>query len=226
MQLRESYVERGPVVLGDAELVALVLGTGTAGSPVLAVARDLLDRFGGVGGLRLAETAELAGVRGIGLAQAVRVHAALQLGRRAMTRHTHRAPIQSPQQARDWLTPHLVGLADEELHGLYLDRRRRVLGHRVLTRGSQAFTIVDPRQVFRVGVKLGASGVILAHNHPSGDPEPSAQDRDVTARVCRAGRVLGLPLLDHLVIASGGWTSLAERGDVPELPAELPLWAS
>lgn len=225
MQLRETYVERGAGTAGDAELTALVLGTGTAGRPALVVARALLDHFGGVEGLRLAEAHQIATVPGIGLAKAVRVHAALQLGRRGLYRSEFAASICSSHAAHEWLAPHLLGLVDEELHGLYLDRRRRVIAHRVLTRGNQAFTIVDPRQIFRVGMAVAASGVILAHNHPSGDCEPSSQDRDVTQRVARAGRILGLPLLDHLVIAANGWTSLAERGDVPQGVSELPMWA-
>jgi DNA repair protein RadC len=100
---------------------------------------------------------------------------------------------------------------------LFLDRRRRLLAHRALTRGSDAFTVVDPRQVFRVAVGCSASAVILAHNHPSGDPTPSRQDEDVTRRVVQAGRTLGIPVLDHLVVAGARYVSLAESGAVPEL---------
>ncbi|MCA9566709.1 MAG: JAB domain-containing protein [Myxococcales bacterium] len=119
-----------------------------------------------------------------------------------------------------------AGLEVEELHGLYLDRRRTVVARRTLTRGSHAFTIVDPRQIYRVALQLGASAVILAHNHPSDDPEPSPQDIDVTARVARAGRVLGVPLLDHLVITRGRWTSLAALGHVPVTAEIASGWTS
>jgi DNA repair protein RadC len=106
----------------------------------------------------------------------------------------------------------LRALEHEELHALYLDRRNRPMAVRALTRGSDAFTIVDPRQVFRPAVRLGALAVILAHNHPSGDPSPSPADLEVTRRVDRAGKVLGIRLLDHLVITAGAETSIAERG--------------
>lgn len=215
MRLRETYLQAGPTGLGDPELLALVLGTGTTGQTALEVARALIDRFDGVGGVLAAEPRELGDVRGVGMARAIRIHAALQLGRRALGRRVDRPVIRSADDAHACFEPGLVGLADEELHGLFLDRRRAVLGRRVLTRGCHAFTIVDPRQIFRVALQLGASAVILAHNHPSDDPTPSPQDVDVTARVARAGRVLGVPLLDHLVVARGAWVSLAQRGHLP-----------
>ena len=215
MRLRETYLHTGPRELGDPELLALVLGTGTRGETALDVARSLIDRFGDLGGVLGAEPQQLGDVRGVGMARAVRIHAALQLGRRALGRRVDRPVIRSAGDAHAALEMGLVGLADEELHGLFLDRRRAVLGQRVLTRGCHAFTIVDPRQIFRVALQLGASAVILAHNHPSDDPTPSEQDVDVTARVARAGRVLGVPLLDHLVVARGAWVSLAQRGHLP-----------
>ncbi|MEZ4320964.1 MAG: DNA repair protein RadC [Myxococcota bacterium] len=224
MGLREDYVQRGPGPLGDAEIVALVLGTGVRGTPAIGVARDVLDAFGGVGGLRDAEPRELSETHGLGPARAIRLHAALQLGRRALSASTTGSSIRTPEAAHRVLAPDLMGRADEELHGLFLDRRRRVIGHRVLTRGSHAFTIVDPRQVFRVALKLGASAVILAHNHPSGDPTPSAMDRDITDRVAAAGRVLGVPLLDHLVLGGSRWTSLASEGAIAGIGPDIPLW--
>ncbi len=228
MGLREDYVQRGAQPLGDAELLALVLGTGVAGRPALHVARDALDRLGGVHGLRDAEAHELAGLHGIGPARAVRLHAALQLGRRALGPRGFDAVIRTPEAAFAILGPALEGRADEELHGLFLDRRRRVLVHRMLTVGSHAFTIVDPRQVYRVALKVGASAVVLAHNHPSGDPAPSSMDRDITERVAAAGRVLGVPLLDHLVVGAGRFTSLAAEGAIPgthgSASGSVPLW--
>lgn len=100
------------------------------------------------------------------------------------------------------------------------------MAHRRLTHGSDAFTVVEPRQVFRYAVGLGASAVILAHNHPSGDPTPSAQDREVTTRVARAGALLGLPLLDHLVAGDGAWVSLAAEGLLPTWGPPPPSWTA
>lgn len=224
MGLRERYLHDGPSPLGDAEILALVLGTGTQGTPAIGVARGLLDRFGGVGALLQAEPAELAEAHGIGRARAIQLHAALELGRRARRVEALGRPVTTPDEAYAILGPPLHGLEDEELHALFLDRRRRVVVHRALTRGSHAFTIVDARQIFRLAVRTAASAVVLAHNHPSGDPEPSAQDRDVTHAIARAGKVLGVPLLDHLVVTDSGYTSMAERGHVPPGSGDRLIW--
>ena len=226
MQLRETFVNRGPTGLSDAELLALVLGTGTRGMNALSVATALLDAFGGLTGLRHAEPTELAAHHGMGVARAVRVSAAIRMGTRSLRGPDTTSPCTTPEHARDVLAPALAGLEDEELHGLFLDRRRRPLATRQLTRGSHAFTIVDPRQIYRSALKLGASAVILAHNHPSGDPTPSACDLDVTERVARAGKVLGVPLLDHLVIADRAFRSIAADGHLPQTSATGTLWTA
>jgi DNA repair protein RadC len=210
---RELYACAGPQGLGDVELVALLLGTGSAGRCTLSIAGDLVDRFGGLAGLAQAEPTALQGVPGVGPARAVRVHAALEAGRRATTGAGVRPdPVITPDEAVSWLRPALVGLPHEELHALYLDRRGRPLARRLLTRGSDGFTVVDPRQIFRPAVALGAVSVILAHNHPSGDPTPSAMDREVTRRTTRAGGVLGIQLADHLVFGGEAWVSMAAEG--------------
>jgi len=217
MPARETYLSSGPTRAGDAELVALVLGTGLPGKSALCLAGDVLQRFGDLRGVATASVHELCDIKGLGPARAVRLHAALHAGRRSLVQGELGAPVRSPAEAFAILSPVLQGLVDEELHALFLDRRRRLLAHRALTRGSDAFTVVDPRQVFRLAVGCRAGAVILAHNHPSGDPTPSRQDEDVTRRVVRAGHTLGIPLLDHLVVAGRRYVSLAELGSVPEL---------
>jgi DNA repair protein RadC len=208
MRRRERYLLDGPAGLGDAELLALLLETGAGGRSALAIAADLLDRAGGLHGLARRQPQEWLGIGGVGAARAVRVHAALELGRRALAGGPPHDVVTDAADAYAVLAPSLDGLMDEELHALYLDRRNRPLARRRLTRGSDALTVVEPRQVFRIAVGVGAAAVILAHNHPSGDPTPSAQDREVTDRVARAGSVLGIPLLDHLVVGRGGFVSL------------------
>jgi len=226
MRPRERYAHRGPTSFGDIELLGLVVGTGTSTRSSAEVAAALVGRFGGLAGVAGASVAELQGLHGVGLASAVRIHAAMQLGRRSLVRPEAERAVTSVAEAVRRLQPPLTGLVDEELHGLYLDRRRRPVAQRMLTRGSDAFTVVDPRQIFRVAVQVGASGVILAHNHPSGDPTPSAQDHDVTERVAAAGRVLGIPLLDHLVVGDHGVVSLAERGQLPAWRPGPPGWTA
>lgn len=226
MRRRERYAVEGGEGVGDAELVALVLETGASGRGALQIAAELLERFGGLPGLASRQPHELRDVGGIGLARAVRLHAALTAGRRSYGAGDRELPVTDPAAAFAWLSPALRGLVDEELHALYLDRRRRPVARRCLTRGNDGFTVVDPRQVFRVAVGVGASGVILAHNHPSGDPTPSPQDRDVTSRVAQAGRVLGIPLLDHLVVGGDRYVSLAAEGELPSWSPIPPSWTA
>jgi len=227
MNHRERYACQGADRFGDTELVALLLGTGRVGKTALQVAADLLTEFGGLGRLAAAPVPALCRQPGIGLAKAVRLHAALEVGRRAMMLPVLASePINCPDLAHAHLSPMLKGRPFEALVGLYLNRRHRMLAMRELTRGSESLTIVDPRQIFRMGLSMGASAVILAHNHPSGDPSPSDQDRDVTTRVAQSGRVLGLRLLDHLVIAGDEYVSLAQEGVLPRWITPNELWTT
>lgn len=224
MQLRERYQYGDPQTFATAELLALILGTGTPGRSALSVASDLLNHFETLHNLVSAETRQLQQIDGIGPVRALRLHAALQLGRRAAQQPSPPVGmVEAIDDAVALLGPPLQGRQTEALHALYLDRRHRPLTHRQLTEGSDGCTVVDPRQIFRPAVQLGASAVILAHNHPSGDPSPSQQDRMVTRRVEQAGRVLGITLLDHLIFAGDQWTSLAARGWVQAAP-QAPGW--
>lgn len=223
MRAREQYVAGDPASFGEPELLALALGTGVSGRSALEVAASVLMRFGSLRAVADAPAAALAEVPGVGPARAIRVHAALQAGRRSLRQPADVEVVSSPAAAFALLGPPLRALPEEELHAIYLDRRQRLLGRRALTRGSDAFTVVDPRQVFRPAIAWRASAVILAHNHPSGDPEPSRQDLDVTHRVAEAGRVLGVRLQDHLVVGDVSWVSMSERGALPHY-APGPLW--
>lgn len=210
---REDYLLSVPEHFDDVGLLALILTTGATGRPARAIAQDALLRFGDLAGLAQAPVSALQGVPGLGPARAVQLHAALAAGRRSLSRTTpDSAPIGDPEQAARALRPGLVGLDHEELHALYLDSRHRLVARRTLSVGTDAHTIVDPRQVFRPAVQCGAPKVIVAHNHPSGDCRPSEADRDVTRRLVEAGRVLGVELLDHLIVTDAATTSLAAEG--------------
>lgn len=209
MRRRERYLLEGPTPFSDAELIALVIETGARGRSALQIAVDLLEQGGGLQRLARMQPHEWVGIEGVGQARAVRVHAALELARR-VSRHDApaEAPVTSAADAFALLGPGLYGLAQEELHALFLDRRHRPMAHRKLTAGSDALTVVEPRQVFRLAIGLGATSVILAHNHPSGDPTPSPEDRAVNERVARVGQVVGVQLLDHLVVGGRSFVSL------------------
>ncbi|MEL6349515.1 MAG: DNA repair protein RadC [Myxococcota bacterium] len=210
MEPRERFTRFGPTRFGDAELLSLIIG---AGAPAMAaVARTLLARFGDLSALADADVSELTQVPGLGPARAVQLLAAMEVGKRSMLPTLHKPQVRSAAEAYELLYAQLSGRPQEMLYAIYLNRRKAVLAVRQLTVGNDAHTIVDPRQVYRRAVRSNAAAVIVAHNHPSGDAEPSAQDLAVTRRLAEAGAVVGVELLDHLIIGAGCYTSLADRG--------------
>jgi DNA repair protein RadC len=222
---RERYLLQGPDDVGDVDLLALILGTGVSGRSALEVAAAALARLGGLQGLASSQPAQLADLDGIGPARAVRIHAALSLGGRAARSTRGDARIVDAEAAFRAIGDRFRGLCVEELHALHLDRALRPIAIAAVTRGSDAFTVVDPRQILRPAVQLGASALVIAHNHPSGDPAPSEQDRQITRRVASAARILGIRLLDHLVVAGTRYRSLAADGDLPPWSDE-PTWTA
>lgn len=212
---RERYLVTGPDGAGPVDLVALVLGTAAGGRSARTIASDLLDRFGGLPGLASASPQALAGVRGVGPARAIRLHAGLALGLQARAdARLSATPVDGARAAARWFLPALDGLPHEELHGLYLDVRGRPLAYRRLSSGNDRCTVFDPRQILRPAVELGAHAVLVAHNHPSGDPEPSVEDLRATRQLAGSCNLLGVKLEDHLVVGSGAYVSLRERGEV------------
>lgn len=182
-----------------------------------------LSRLGDPSAQVLASIDALMGV-GLSEAQARRVRAAFAVAEAGLRPSPAQPPaISGPNDAWGWFHPHMRGLAVEEVHALYLNRRNHVLGRRMISRGSDGFAVVDARMVLRPAVEMGAHGVVLAHNHPSGDPSPSRQDREVTVRLNLACRTLGLRLLDHLILAGDQYTSFAEEGTLSNYDAPPPL---
>jgi DNA repair protein RadC len=202
----------GPHALTDVELAALVIG-GRSAAKVMEAARAALGRVGHEGLHRLdaRSTEELE--RGLGRAAAARLAAALELGKRAATRPLERGQrLRGPADVYGLFGVRLRHLPQEEFHVLLLDARHRVLRGSLVTRGTADTSLVHAREVFREAVKEGASGVILVHNHPSGDPRPSPEDRTVTQQLSRAGSVVGIPILDHVIVGDGRYVSMAEEG--------------
>jgi DNA repair protein RadC len=211
---RERLLALGAAALTSAELLAILIGTGTSGASAPEVAAALLAQ-GGPDLARLAgrSAAELAAVQGIGHAKATRIVAALELGRRLLEEgRPDRTRIRSPADVSRWFAPRLADLAAEEFHVLALDSQSGVLRDLLVTRGILNSSLVHPREVFRGAIAEAAAGIIVVHNHPSGDPTPSADDRAVTRQLVEAGRVLDLPVYDHVVVGANRYVSFAEAG--------------
>jgi len=210
---RERLARLGPSALSTAELLAIVLRTGVGGENVLAVASRLLARYGGIVGLARASLSELISERGVGLAKAAQLQAALELGRRlVMAAPEERPQIRTPADVATLLMAELGHLEQEHFWVVLLDTRNRVLGSQVVYKGSLNQSQVRVAEVFREAVRRNCAAIIVAHNHPSGDPSPSPEDVAVTRDLVAAGRLLGVEVLDHLVIGQQRWVSLRERG--------------
>jgi DNA repair protein RadC len=194
-------------------LVALVIGPGAGRRRPLDVADEILARFDGLVGLRRAAPEELASVRGLGTAKSAALLAALELGRRAATLEPARRPvIRSPQDAADVARRRLETADQESFCVLLLNARHELIGFVEASKGGLNAAAVDARDAFREAVRRGAHAVILAHNHPSGNPEPSPEDARLTAGLREGGAVLGIRVLDHVIVGDGRFVSLRERG--------------
>lgn len=210
---RERLVNQGAQSLSVAELVAVLLGTGTRGESALAVADRVVTSVGNLAGLLDADIVELRHIPGVGVAKAVTIKAGIELGRRICSSASlEPQKIGSPDDAAAYLMDKLRFLRKEHFVTLLLDTKHRVIGEDVVSVGSLNASIVHPREIFRSALKKSAAAVICAHNHPSGDPTPSPEDVQVTERLVSAGSILGIPVLDHIVIGDKRYISMRERG--------------
>jgi DNA repair protein RadC len=210
---RERLARLGPGALLDSELLAIILRVGTGKENVIRMAERLLGRFGGLSGLARASIAELSSIKGIGMAKAVQLKAAFELGRRLLVEPPDERPqVLSPAAAAQLLMGEMGPLRQEHLRVILLDTRNRVVGMETVYVGGLNSAVVRPAEVFREAVTCNCAAIIVAHNHPSGDPEPSADDVAVTRQIVAAGRLLGVEVLDHLVIGHQRFVSLKERG--------------
>jgi DNA repair protein RadC len=213
---RERLLDYGPSVLSDAELIAVLLRTGRRGQGVVDSAQRLLADEGGLTGVARMDIRQLVARPGFGPAKAATLLAALELGTRLARSELHRRErLDSPDVAAEYLRRRLQTERRELFGFLTLDARRRLLRCHELTRGTRSQATVDPAEVFRNALLDDASGVLVFHNHPSGDLDPSRDDLDLTRRLARGGEVVGIRLLDHLVVAGSRWLSL--RSARPDL---------
>jgi len=210
---RERLAAQGAAALSDAELLAVLLCTGTRGRSALDLGRAALTHCGGLGGLLSARPDALAGVPGLGPAKAAQLQAILELARRALRDEVQRdAVFSSPQAVRDYLRLTLARREHEVFVALFLDAQHRLIAAEELFRGTLTQTSVYPREVVKRALALNAGAVIFAHNHPSGVAEPSRSDELLTASLRQALGLVDVRVLDHLVVAGTATTSFAERG--------------
>ena len=213
---REKLERLGVAALADHELVALVLGSGARHLDALTLATRLLADTDGLLGLMRSSSTDLRRTPGIGGARSAQVLAAVELGRRTLVRETGDRPFAaSPARLAAHLLPQYGAQAVEQFGVVLLDTRRRVIRVRVLSTGCLDSTVVHPREVFREAAAASASAVVLFHNHPSGDPTPSADDIALTSRLVQAGQVMGIDVLDHIVLSAQRYYSLSEAGGLP-----------
>ncbi len=207
---------RGAAALTDAELIAILLRTGTVEKSALEIAEEMTAE----GGLykRLAGISridELMNIKGLGQAKAATILAALEIGRRiASARPLERVHIGSPQDGADYLMSRMRYATREEFVVVFLNTKNRVVGQEIVSEGSLNSSVVHAREVFTPAILRHAAAIIVAHNHPSGDPTPSREDREVTRMLVQSGKVLGIPLLDHLVIGDGRYYSFQENAEI------------
>ncbi len=222
---RERLRAVGAGPLTNAELLAILMRTGGRGENVLALAQRLIARFEGVGSLARASLAELCEVKGIGEAKASQLLAGIEFGRRVVSVSPNESRvIRCSDDIDRLLRAEMVDLPQEELRVVMMNARGQLTGVRTAAIGTADKAPVTLRDVFRAAVKDNAASIAIVHNHPSGDPSPSADDAALTTQIVEAGQLLGVDVLDHVVISRGGYVSMREHGLWPrsKQPTAMP----
>lgn len=210
---RERLLAKGSEVLSDSQLLAILLRTGRRDSSAVQVAMELLRCMGGLAGLARCGIEELCNVPGVGPAKAAQIKAAVELGRRSMAAPlTTGTRLSSSADLFKHFHPTLRDLKHEIFKVVLLDAKNAVTKETTISEGSLTLSVVHPREVFALAVRESAAAVIVLHNHPSGDPTPSPEDRELTSRLVAAGTLLGIRVLDHVIIGDGRYVSFADEG--------------
>ncbi len=200
--------------LSDAELLAIILGTGCKNCGVMELSSLVIGKFEGLYGLQNSGIRELAGQKGIGVKKAVRIHSAFELGIRVITDSKSVVQVSSPEAVWRLLLPELAGLQNERFFVLVLNNKNCLLKKKLISMGTVSEAIVHPREVFRDAIREGGTGIIISHNHPSGMLAPSRDDIITTKRIEESGRIIGIPLLDHVIISNKSFFSMKENGNI------------
>ena len=211
---REKMISKGNSALSNAELVAILIGTGSGNKTAVDLARELLalcnEDLYELGKLRLPQ---LCKIKGIGPSKAISLMAAIELGRRRKDNQlAKREKVNSSFDGYAIIKPHFSDLEHEEFHIVLLNRNNEVIGIRQISKGGLAGTYVDPKIIFKIGIDLGAAAILLAHNHPSGNCKPSNNDKALTRRIVQFGKMIELVVMDHLIITDNGYFSFSDNG--------------
>ncbi|HXX57730.1 MAG TPA: DNA repair protein RadC [Thermodesulfovibrionales bacterium] len=210
---RERLVKYGPENLSDAQLLAIILRTGGDGKGVLNLSLSLLDAFKTLRSIDTASPAELASLKGLGIAKVAQIKAAFELGKRLMGESSVGKPVFSSSNAvYSYFAPRFKNLKKELFLSLLLDTKNRLIRECKISEGTLTNSPIHPREAFKEAIRESAASVIFVHNHPSGDPAPSRDDVTVTERLRSAGEIIGIAVLDHVIIGDGAYISLKEKG--------------
>lgn len=209
---RERLVKYGTGILSATELIAIILGNGTRGNSVLQLAQQLLMKFGSLENLSEATLQELCKVKGIGIAKAVQLHAAFGLGKRLERKVISKTRIDNPWHVYQLLKEEFASAKQENFIVVLEDVKGCFIGKEVIAVGTLTEALVHPREVFYPAIRHKAAAIVIAHNHPSGDPEPSKEDIDITQTLCQVGKLMDIPVLDHLILTSTNYVSLRQQG--------------
>lgn len=209
---RERLQKHGAEALSSQELLALILGRGIKGESVMVTAQRLLSSFGNIKNISEASLEELSAIKGIGLAKAAQLKAAFELARRRDDQESKQLPVKSHRDVIKIVSQKLKDKKKEHFLILSLDTRNNLIRISTISTGTLDANLVHPREVFKEAIQSLASSIILVHNHPSGDPEPSEADIDITKRILETGKIVGIDVLDHIIIANNKSLSFKERG--------------
>lgn len=210
---RERLMKSGARALSDAQLLAILLRTGSGEINVLQLAMQLLEKFCNLTQLSQVSISELCSVKGLGPAKATQLKAAIEVGRRSLIAPLSRGTkLSESQQVYDYFFPQLKGIKKEIFKIVLLDQKSRVIRDATISEGSLAMTVVHPREVFNPAIRDSAAFIIFLHNHPSGDPTPSNEDKEMTERLVTAGDLIGISVLDHVIIGDENYFSFADAG--------------
>jgi len=209
---REKLLNFGASMLSDAELLALLIGSGTRELTAVDLAKGLIQEFDGLTNLAAKSSAELTRFKGVGPASSTRILAAFELGRRVEGKEKTRKQIRSPEDIVAFARPAYRGINRELFKVVLLDNGNKVIREETISQGTLNASLVHPREVFKTAVDHLAAGIVLMHNHPSGEPSPSIEDKKLTGQMVEASKVMGIPVLDHIIIAKEKYFSFAKEG--------------